>query len=1107
MANPYDQFLPPRDVSAVATEEALQQGGAEQPEVAFTPVDAATFQRTPTKREPVNLDNPDLSQSFIDDLRIAMLRSSDKDINPHSLGRTPRQVLTNAVAQGAIAPGFVPSEDMGALGGYWQFFKAEMEPSMLGAVARGAKEAIGPTLGGLAGTFVGSAIPIPGTTIAGAFGGAELGGAVQEAVFPPTPEDVAQAMMDFDLPQTRYGRMLGNYIPGLLSWTQKFSNPRNLTRPEVLQAAIAGTLPTAYGLAKKAAVEASQGKSVGEMVEDIDPRMLVEQLAFDAASALVTRPNRIGRWIASKEARTNAAAQRFRNQTMINAAGGEGAAIKAAEEIAFNQPNLNVGDVAIGSGELSRNVGLIGLQGALENRDGMLRQQKISSIGAAGRQLGTALEPVGSKSPQYLRYQFEGQNQEATDKAKAIRDQLIAQGQTEAAKKLNQTLAVIDETALKAQEQLITMDQAYALTTQALQSATHELMQANGMTTKEQAGTNVSQRFAANKEVVHADVSKLFEDADAAGGATDLKNSYNAAKAVMEGRDISAKEAGLDINARVAALLRSFAPDEEGNRRVVPISELSKLLSAFTEEIRDLPEGQRKQKASLNKVKDGLLADLDAAGEVSPALRKARDAYRDYADRFLNESSEGALRKEPALFIDNFVSKAGAQEMRRLRSALVDPGTNVLPETVASDLATFQLNKLANKNIVTSKQLTKWMQSNDGTAFTNTFPETVPTLNKVINGIVTASKEVDAALDAKNVASQNLTAESQLAKRNTRIAEQLAQAEIKESSVKAREQYQQTLDALKQQAASKFLGPDPIDAINKVLTSTDVDPTRSMQGLLASAAQDPTGTATFALKDTVRLWLNEKIRNSGKAIVESLDPNEKPNINELRVSDAKLMALLTDAKIISALNVVLTPQEIGAVNLASKQMLALSSRAASNTGSSDTSLMQAQAMILEEGLSGNVIGAMHTLLRSADPSYKKQASTIVRNFAELISKSWRGNPKEAYLQMMTDAMSNPEVAIEALRDVRSNPERSKAFVKHWLFWQKENRPYQPLPFSVQNVSKEDFADGSVVIDSLYGYKIYQMPGKRFRLVTPTGKVSLHETFDDAQNKALREHVR
>jgi len=125
----------------------------------------------------------------------------------------------------------------------------------------------------------------------------------------------------------------------------------------------------------------------------------------------------------------------------------------------------------------------------------------------------------------------------------------------------------------------------------------------------------------------------------------------------------------------------------------------------------------------------------------------------------------------------------------------------------------------------------------------------------------------------------------------------------------------------------------------------------------------------------------------------------------------------------------------------------------------------------------------------------------------LISKSWRGNPKEAYLQMMTDAMSNPEVAIEALRDVRSNPERSKAFVKHWLFWQKENRPYQPLPFSVQNVSKEDFADGSVVIDSLYGYKIYQMPGKRFRLVTPTGKVSLHETFDDAQNKALREHVR
>lgn len=1106
MANPYDQFLPPRDVSAVATEEAMRQGGAEQPEVAFTPVQADTFQRQPTKPEPVALDERDLSQSFIDDLRIAMLRSSDKDINPHSLGRTPRQVLTNAVAQGAISPGFEPSEDMGALSGYWRSFKTEMEPSVLGAVARGAKEAIGPTLGGLAGTLVGGVVG-PVGALAGSFAGGELGGAVQEAMFPPTPEDVAQAMMDFDLPQTRYGRMLGNYIPGLLSWTQKFSNPRNLTRPEVLQAAIAGTLPTAYGLAKKAAVEASQGKSAGEMVEDIDPRMLVEQLAFDAASALVTKPNRIGRWIASKEARTNAAAQRFRNQTMINAAGGEGAALKAAEEIAFNQPNLNVGDVAIGSGELSRNLGLIGLQGALENRDGMLRQQKLSSIGAAGRQLGAALKPANEKNPEYLRYQFKGQNQEATDKATALRDKMIAEGQTKAAEKLSKALAVIDETAAKAQEQVITMDQAYALTTQALQSATHELMQANGMTTKEQAGTNVSQRFAANKEVVNADVTKLFDDASAAGGATDFKNTYQAALDVMEKRPVSSKQEGLGIIPEIEAIVKTHAPDEDGNRKVYPISELQKLLSTITEEIRDLPEGKRKQESALNVVKDALLADLDAVPEVSPKIREARSAYRDYAERFLNKSSEGALKKEAALFIDNFVSKAGVQEMRRLRSALVDPGTNTLPDVIANDLATFQLNKLANKNIVTSKQLTKWMQSNDGTAFTNTFPETIPTLNKVINGIINASKEVDAALDAKNVASQNLIAENQLARRNTRIAEQLAEAEIKESSTKAREQYQQTLDALKEQAAQKFLGPNPLDAINSILTSKQADPTIAMQSLAASAAQDPSGAATLALQDTVRLWLNQIIRNSGKAIFESLDPNEKPNINELRVSDAKLTALLTNDKITSALSVVLTPQEIGAVNLASKQMSALSSRLASNTGSSDTSLMQAQAMILEEGLSGNVIGAMHTLLRAADPSYKKQVSTIVRNFAELISKSWRGNPKEAYLQMMADAMSNPEVAIEALRDVRSNPERSKAFVKHWLFWQKENRPYQPLPFSVQNVSREDFADGSVVIDSLYGYKIYQMPGKRFRLVTPTGKVSLHETFDDAQNKALREHVR
>jgi hypothetical protein len=1107
MASPYDQFLPPRDVSAAATEEALQQGGAEQPEVAYTPVDAATFKRTPTPLEPVNLDNPDLSQNFIDDLRGAMLLSSKKDINPHSLGRTPRQVLMNAMAQGAISPSYEPEEDMGALRGYWESFKTEMEPSMLGAVARGAKEAVGSTLGGLAGTLVGSAIPIPGATIAGSFGGAELGGKIQETLFPPTPEDVAQAMMDFELPQTRYGRMLGNYIPGLLTWTQKFSDPRKLNRPEILQAAIGATLPTAYGLAKKAAVEASEGKTAGQIVEDIDPRMLVEQLAFDAASALVTKPNRVGRWIADKQFREYKTAERLRNQTMINAAGGEGPALKAAEEIAFNQPNLNVGDVAIGSGELSRNVGLIGLQGALENREGMLRQQKLSSLRAVGTQLGSQLKAANPKSPEYLRYQFEGQNQEAKQKLEAVRDQMIAEGQADAAVKLSKALDVINENELKAREQVITMEQAHARTTQVLQAATHELMQANGMTTKEQAGTNVSQRFAANKEVVNADVTKLFEDASAAGGATDFKNTYKAASRVMEGRDVSAKQAGLDVIPKVKAIIDTFAPDVDGNRQSYPIAELQKLLSSITEEIRDLPEGQRKQESALNAVKDALLADLDAVQEVSPKIREARAAYRDYAERFLNKSSEGALKKEAALFIDNFVSKAGVQEMRRLRSALVDPGTNTLPDAVATDLATFQLNKLADKNIVTSKQLTKWMQSNDGTAFTNTFPETVPTLKRVIDGIINASKEVDAALDLKNQSEKNLAAELQLAKRDASIAEQKSKIETRESSTKAREQYQEKLDALKKESASAFLGRDPLDAINRILTSTDVDPVQAMQGLAQRALQDPSGGATLALQDTVKLWLNREIRNAGKAMVESLDPSKKLSVQDLRVSEAKLNALLTDAKIMSAASTVLSPKELQALNLASKQMIALTQRLASNTGASDTNLMQANQMIIEQGLSGNVMGVMRTLLRAADPTYKKQASTITGNAVELVARLFRGNPKEAYLQMMTDAMSNPDVAMEALRDVRSNPERTKAFVKHWLFWQKENRPYQPLPFSVQNASREDFADGSVVIDTLYGYKIYQMPGKKFRLVNPSGTVSIHDTFNDAQNKALREHVR
>lgn len=1119
MADPFADLtadiVPGRDVTPQATSEALTQTGPEVSEVGFQPIDSATFQRTPTKPEPPLLDKQDLSQPFIDDVRLAMIRSTGKDINPHSLGRTPREVLTNAVAQQALGVGYEPPADQGALSGYWNRFRAEMQPPVLeatlGAIGRGAKEAIGATIGGILGGAAGSTAGGVGA-FGGAYIGGKLGAEAQETLFPPTAEDVAQAMFDFQIPPTRYGRMLGNYLPSLL--TAKPVDPRTLTRPDVINSLIAASAPSALRIVEEGVKGVRAGKEIGEIAEEaLDPQRTLEQLAFDAAFALASKPNAAGKWLMDKQYRTERTARQRASEALVQAAGGEGPALAAAEKIAYNEPMLVGNGVQIGSGDLSQNVGLVGLQGAIERRNQeSLGQRRISSLRQVGVNLGEALATESPKSSDYLAYQFKGQNEAAIQQLAKTRDMMIEQGNAAAADRLSQALAQIDIAGQEARNFRITQEQAYAQTTAALQSATEALMQNLGMTTKEQANIAVADRFKTNKATVLAEVEKAYQDAAKSGAVTDFKNTFTAAVKASRARSVAAEAAGVDLSPRIKGIIEAFAPDAEtGQRQLFPISQLQKVLSEVSEAIREEPDKNLMEKRLLGQVKDGLMADLDAAGQVSEPVRKANAAYKDYADRFLNETATGILQRDPATMIDQYMQTPGVREIRRLRSALIEPGSDamtsrgVLAEPIVDNLTTYMLNSLANRQITTSKQLTQWMKSNDGTRFLETFPESKPRMQAVIDGIAKASADVEAAFAADKAAEKQYELNVAQLRRDQAAKERLAARQERMTERVADEQYAREVKRIESEAAQRFIAADPITAFSEVLSSRD--PVNGVKNLANRAFQDPTGGAVEALKQTAREWVNQTMRNAGKALIDNLDPKKKVDVNELRVSGAKLTDLLAKGPIAEALSVVLSPKELQALNLAQRQLIAMEQRIGLSAGESATRLNTMSDMTLEQGLADNLLSGLFRIMRSADPTYKKQNATFINSALSVVQKVWKGDVPALASEFLKDAMTNPQIAIEALRDPKANPARSQMVLKNWLLFHNRNAPYEALPFSVQNTSVDELPNGLVYKDTKYGYSIYRTPQNKYRLVDPFGKVSIHDTFNDAENKANNKHLR
>lgn len=1131
-------------LSGVATPEVLAAGNVESPEVGFKPIDSQTFKREQTRPDAeVFLDKRDISMPFSDDIALAIAGSSGKNISPYAvktLGYTPREVLNSAIVSGLISPNFEPDESMGALKPYWDQYKAQMQDdsSLLGATMRGAKESIIPAAFGIAGAALGSiakpvgmaqgaltgfgwgdSIPekLTGAAIgagvgmlsselAGGIAGSALGAEIQEAAFPKDTQEKAQAIFDAAKTDTRFARAIGNVLPAFATG-----------RP--------GTAAT-KDMVKTALVTA--GIHIGQLAskiykgEKLTTQEFLERFFVDlAATALTLKPNAAGRYLFDKQYRAESTAAQRRTAIFQKALEGrtpkdtQANIDQVISMIQEAQPLLR-DDLNLGVGNMSNNPRLLGMQAALERQSDLIGKrlqakesvssQLQSKIGQKGMAEGEA--PVPMEATQEF---FAKQNADRLASMEAVRQEIISAGDTEGAAIWSDAKELIQKIGDKAANNVISAEEASLQAIAALNQAKLRYSNFRGILNAEDASRAAKVSFDTNLELRTAQYLESLKRIAKEGEpvTTDLANAYKAAlrlskpatRANQGGRAKSEIAQGVPLEKEIEGIKLIAAPRANGAIPKHTIykahAELRRINSAIREAV---PKSETSRR--LNEIKTALLKDINAMGEKSDLLRESQAFYKnEIADVFLNGKAESLYNVDPSNFADHFMS-GSIEDMRQFRKAISDSNGR-LSEDALNGMEMWLLNNLNNKLGVDAspEKLSAWYKQNQDDKIFNAFPELRGKTQEIISNIEDAKVAVDAALNAKNSAEVQQKQDIETNNRFQMFAMKQREEAISGAIKKADDYIAKETKAMADTAATRYLGPEPDKAIAKILENTNIKRINELKQLMAAAAQDPTGIATIGLQNAFRKYLQERFARYGSNTTQSNNPADAVSYENLEVSLRALNAELEPTSVYrQAMDLMLPRQEVAAMELARKQLQILNRRYALTSGESSTQYNTITDQVLNSVLSGNLLDTVFTLGRAFDPSSRSKIARTAESIANAIKWTWKGDTAALTKDFMVDAMSNPQVAIEAMRGITpENLPRAKAFLRAWTLSRQRGVDYAPLPFGVTDSTEESLANGTITTDTRYGYKIIQTKRGNFEVYSPSGNpLGLYKTKQEAE---------
>ena len=388
-------------------------------------------------------------------------------------GTSTKQWFDTMVASGKISLEMVVDPAQApAFASAWEQYKAAMAPSVPGAFARGAVRGIGPTVGGLIGGAAGGLVGTPGgpvaigSALAGGAAGAKAGGFLQEAMFPPSAEDIAQAQFDISKRSTRIAGAAGEVAPSFVGSVPSASRMAAIAgRGAPAEVAAARALAAKEGAIGAATTLATEAIFNGRMPS-------LEEVASASVLSAVSRPTAVSTALMNRAARESKASGEAASRTMQEFAkrGGENP-FDVAARLDVEMPELSQGGVTPMVGEVSQNAGLLGLQTALEDKSDILRSIRLSNRRNIAAGVARTLEEIPQGDIRNAQRYFEEQNEALLTKAAKARDSLIETGERESAKIIQNAIDKIEQAkaGVKAGEQVVA-EGAYALKARLLKS-------------------------------------------------------------------------------------------------------------------------------------------------------------------------------------------------------------------------------------------------------------------------------------------------------------------------------------------------------------------------------------------------------------------------------------------------------------------------------------------------------------------------------------------------------------------------------------------------------------------------------------------------------------
>jgi hypothetical protein len=773
--------------------------------------------------------------------------------------------------------------------------------------------------------------------------------------------------------------------------------------------------------------------------------------------------------------------------------------IAAREKIReFRNSTVNTADFNPMTGDITGDSGLAAIQQAMYNRSSAVRQRFADTVETLSKKGADTFKSDPNLKTEASEW-FSKQNNDLLDAAENIKQSYLQQGDERSASILTKAQSQIDALNSAMAEDMISAETGFNLATRKLQEAKFEIAQARGI--KQDVDTAAKEIFENEAKTAKSLAQQKFIESGAEQVPVEFNNTYRAAKeAAGEVSKIGGVPAILD------KIIKSYAP-----KKKTPYSdtalELSNAMSDLTDAWFEARQQNPKQARLLANVKQAMLKDLEAAGDVSEALKDARKAWFDYASTYINGPAENIAEKTS--FVGSFMQKgkAGAEQ---LKNALkVDSRADA-----ASAVTDWFVNDLAQTfgEAPTAANIQKWKTSNKIKPLLEVFPDADSKINQLSDSVAKAEGSVGRFAEVKaGLKADEIQMAKPYASRLLNEANRLASAAEKAGERLGVDAIAKAKDEIAQNAATRFVGADPVLAFEGLLKGSK-NPVADFDNILTQAAKDPSGAAYEGVISAAKQAFNREIRNAGQVVSTSNIPGVV-KADDLALSLSKMNKILledTTKRAILERIYADDPDALAALDIVRKQTEIVSRRLRGAAQVSPTSLNKENAIQVDAALADTALGLVGKIASgvTAEQLRRDPRIGLAGKIVSAIKTAWVGDVQTAALKILEQANLDPEIAYPLLLKINTQDgvNRTMAFLSPILkaSARQSSAALNKVPFSPGSVQSEKVGNQLVVHDLNYGYRAITTPSGKVKVFSPSNKLEgVYDTMERAQAEAVR----